>query len=147
MTDLTTLACALLANFVTVRFPRFEPLQQQPTEGLPSTQAIQRQVATARTDWLIIQCHRLRIRCELAEHGYMRFLDRIEADARRGWRIHLFCLDEAAAGIIAEISGESCGPGSPVRFDPDRFVLARLGNLQRWGKLERQYPWWDTDVE
>jgi hypothetical protein len=139
MTDLTTLASALLANFITVRFPRFEPPQPEWVD-LRSTRAIQRLVGGLRTDWLIIQCHLLRIRCELAEHGFMRFLDRIEADARRGWRIHLFCLDKAAARIIAEISGESCGPGSPVRFDPQKFVLRRLGNLQRWGRLEQHCP-------
>ena len=146
MTDVTTLASALLANFVTVRLPRFEPPQPE-REGLPSTRAIQRLVAALRTDWLSIQCHLLRIRCELAEHGYMRFFDRIEADSHRGWRIHFFCLDEEAVSVIAGLSGQSCGPGSAVRFDPQVFVLARLGNLQRWGKLERQYPWWDTDVE
>ena len=77
----------------------------------------------------------------------MRLLDRIEADTGRGWRIHFICLDEAAVAKIAEIGGKSCGPGSPAKFSPQRFVLIRLGNLARWGRLELHYPWWDADVE
>jgi hypothetical protein len=146
MTDIPTLLAVLLANFITVQLPRLSPVQGL-LNGSPPTRRNRRLATAARADRLIIQCHRTRIRSILADNGHMQFIDRIEADQSNGWRIHFFCLDEAAVELIADASGGTYGSGSPVTFDPQKFVLARLRNLQRSGKLERQTPWWDTDVE
>jgi hypothetical protein len=146
MTAIPTLLAVLLANSITVQIPRLKPALALLDEPL-STRRIQLLTTAFRTDWLIILCHRTRIRSILAESGHMRFLDRIEADQNSGWRIHFFCLHEAAVRLIADACGEGCGSDSPTTFDPQRFVLARLRNLQRVGKLKQQTPWWDTDVE
>ena len=138
MTDIPTLLAVLLANSITVQIPRLKPAQEL-LDGVAPTRRNRQLANSARADWLIIRCHLTRIRAILAESGQMRFLDRIEADQNSGWRIHFFCLDEAAVGLIADACGES--HGSPTTFDPQRFVLARLRNLHRVGKLERQTPW------
>ena len=146
MTDIPTLLAVLLANSITVQIPRLKPALGLLDEPL-SARRIQLLSTAARTDWLIIQCHRTRIRSILAESGHIKFIDRIEADQYNGWLIRFFCLDEEAVGLIADACGGGYGSDLPTTFDPQRFILARLRNLQRVGKLERQTPWWDTDVE
>ena len=38
-----------------------------------------------------------------------------------------------------------CGPGNVVTFDPEQFVMLRLGQLERTGRLDTPYGWWDWD--
>jgi len=147
MTDLTTLATTLLTNFVTVRFPRYEPVWWVLDDQDLALEARHRCLGHAlRCEALLIRCHRSILRQGLAEAGHHRFLDRLEADPVGGWRVHLFLADKAAIEVMPEITDGVVGPGDPVNFNPDPFIERRLQRLKKSHRLVTRYPWWEDDT-
>jgi hypothetical protein len=127
MTDLQTLAIALLANFRTISFPASEDRCRPYASTAPDWfQAVRERRADRRP----VETYRDRLRRKLVEHGYHRFFHYLEADPEGGWRLHFFVADESAVSILADISEGQCGPGDPVDFDPEQFVTDRLGCLK-----------------
>jgi hypothetical protein len=122
MTDLATLAATLLANFRTVRIPPSQGREEQPTDwwGMAKARRAAHQGAYASRD---------RLRQGLFKHGYRCFLDRMEPDPEAGWRLHIFAADETALTLLDELTEGMCGPGDPVSFDPEEFVLERIRHL------------------
>ena len=53
-----------------------------------------------------------------------------EPDPEDGWRIHVFVLDEAVLVLLDGIDGLRCEPGDPVDFDPEKFAIERLRELE-----------------
>ena len=70
-----------------------------------------------------------RLRRNLVQHGYHRFLDHLESDPAGGRRLHFFVFDEAALPLLDELTEGLCGPGDPVSFDAEEFVLERIRHL------------------
>ena len=70
-----------------------------------------------------------RLRRLLVEHGHHRFLHHLEPDPNGGWRLHIFAANNAALALLDEVAEGECGPGDPVKFDPNEFVSARLRHL------------------
>ena len=145
MTDLPTLAAILLANFATVRIPRCESLWISSVPD-PSPKHRYRLLSRALVgENLIISCHRQHFRHHLLEQGHRAFFDRIEGGGPDGWRLHFFCLDPTAVSVLYDVGVGVCGPGNVVTFDPEQFVMLRLGQLERTGRLDTPYGWWDWD--
>ncbi len=44
-----------------------------------------------------------------------------------------------------DIGVGECGPGKAVTFDPEQFVMHRLRQLERTGRLDMPDGWWDWD--
>jgi len=147
MTDLSTLATTLLGNFVTVRFPGYEPVWDVLDDENLAPDARHRCLGHAlRCEELLIRCHRFNIRQRLIEAGHHQFLDLVEADPAGGWRIHLFLADDAVVGLMQEITDGVIGTGDPVRYDPKAFVERRLQRLKKSDRLMSRYPWCDDDA-
>jgi hypothetical protein len=127
VTDLSTLAAALLANFCTIRLPASE-------DGLAKsvpTRANWFQIAKARrAERLAVHAYRDRIRRDLVGHGHHQFFHHLEPDPEGGWRLHFFVADEPALSILVDISKGQSGPGDPVDLDPEEFIRDRLGRLK-----------------
>jgi hypothetical protein len=144
MTDLASIATTLLANFATVRIPRCERLWAWP-EPDPSPRLRLRLVANALAgETLIGSCYRQCVRCHLLEAGHRAFFDRIEGGGPDGWRLHFFCLDPAAVALLSGIGLGQCGPGDPVSFDAENFVMHHLHRLERSGQLATPDRWWHS---
>ena len=145
MSDLQTLAATLLANFATVRIPRCESLWISSVPN-PSPKHRYRLLSRALAgETLIMNCHRQHLRYRLLEQGHRAFFDRIEGGGPDGWRLHFFCLDRAAVSVLHDVGVGVCGPGNAVTFDPEQFVMHRLGQLERTGRLNTPDGWWDWD--
>ena len=145
MSDLQTLAATLLANFATVRIPRCESLwiSSVPT---PSPKHRCRLLSRALAgETLIMSCHRQHHQYRLLEQGHRAFFDRVEGGGSDGWRFHFFCLDPAAVSVLYDVGVGVCGPGNAVTFDPEQFVMHRLLQLERIGRLNTPDGWWDWD--
>jgi hypothetical protein len=141
MTDITPIAAALLANFATVRIPKCERLWTWPVDD-SSPRLRARLLADALAGGTLIGgCYRQHVRCHLLEAGYRAFFDRIEGGGTDGWRLHFFCLDPSAIQLLHDIPVGQCGPGDPVTFDPERFVLHHLRRLERSGQLATPDKW------
>jgi hypothetical protein len=144
MTDLSPIAAVLLANFVTVRIPRCERLWTWPISGQsPKLRATLLETALAG-ETLIGGCHRQCIRWHLLEGGHRAFFDRIEGGGREGWRLYFFCLDPSAVLLLHDIPVGKCGPGEPVAFNVEKFVLHHLRRLERQGRLGVPDKWWES---
>ena len=146
MSDLQTLAATLLANFATVRIPRCESLWISSVPN-PSPKHRYRLLSRALAgETLIMNCHRQHLRYRLLEPGHHAFFDRIEGGGPDGWRFHFFCLDQTAVSVLYNIGVGECGPGNAVTFDPEQFVMHRLSQLERTGRLNTPDGWWDWDA-
>ena len=146
MSDLPILAAILLANFATVRIPRCESLW---ISHLPDPSPEHRYRLLARAlagESLIMNCHRQHLQHRLLEQGHRAFFDRIEGGGLDGWRLHFFCRDRAAVSVLHDVGVGVCGPGNAVTFNPEQFVVHRLGQLERTGRLDTPYGWWDWDA-
>jgi hypothetical protein len=144
MTDLSPIAAVLLANFATVRIPRCERLWTW-SEADPSPRLRSRLLETALAgETLIGSCYRQCVRCHLLEAGHRAFFDRIEGGGRDGWRLHFFCHDPATVLLLHDIQVRTCGPGNPVAFDAEKFVMHHLRRLKRLGQLATPDKWWDS---
>jgi hypothetical protein len=144
MTDLAPIAATLLANFVTVRIPRCERLWTW-SEPDPSSRLRARLLANALAgETLIGGCHRQWVRGHLLEHGHRAFFDRMVGGGPDGWRLHFFCLDPSAIQLLHDIPVGQCGPGDPVSFDAEKFVMHYLHRLERSGQLATLDKWWDS---
>ena len=142
MTELSTIAAALSANFATIRIPRCERLWKWP-EPDPSPRLRAKPAANALAgETLIGSCHRQCVRGHLLEAGHRAFFDRIEGGGADGWRLHLFCLYPAAVALWRGIGLGQSGPGDPVAFDAVKFVVHRLRRLERQGLLGTLDRWW-----
>jgi hypothetical protein len=140
MSDLQTLAATLLANFTTVRIPRCESLWISSVPN-PSPKHRHRMLSRALAgENLIISCHRQHLQYRLLEQGHRAFFDRIEGGGPAGWRPHFFCRDPAAISVLYDVVVGVCGLGNAVTFDPEQFVMHRLGRLERTGPSE--YAGW-----
>jgi hypothetical protein len=143
MTDLPSLAATLLANFATVRVPRHEGLWASPVAD-PSPSPNLLSIAVAGES-LILRCYRQWLHYRLLEEGYRAFFDRVEGGGPDGWRLHFFCLNPSALSVLRRAGVGEIGPGDPVRFNPEAFVLWRLRQMERTGHLARRDSWWDWD--
>ena len=92
-----------------------------------------------------MNCHRQHLQHRLLEQGHRAFFDRIEGGGPDGWRLHFFCRDPAAVSVLYDVGVGVCGPGNAVTFDPEQFVMHRLGQLERTGRLDTPDGWWDWD--
>jgi hypothetical protein len=116
---MTALVATLLANFRTIRLPA-ETLPVRPD---PENK---HRLATAKANLAerrAVYDRRDAVRRVLYRRRYP-FLDRLEADPEGGWRHHVFVADEDAVILLEGI--DNCGPGDPVEFDPEEFVIERL---------------------
>ena len=50
-----------------------------------------------------------------------------------------------AVSVLHDVGVGACGPGNAVTFDPEQFVMHRLGQLERTGRLDPPHGWWDWD--
>jgi hypothetical protein len=145
MTDLTTLAAILLTNFATVRIPRCENLWISHVPD-PSPKHRYRLLSRALArEAFIMSCHRQHLQHRLLEQGHRAFFDQIEGGGPDGWRLHFFCRDPTAVRVMHDVGAGVCGPGNAVTFDPEQFVMHRLRQLERTGRLDTPYGWWDWD--
>ena len=122
MTDLPTLAAALLANFRTIHFqPSEECFPRAPTHWDWWQAAKAR-----RADCQAVYDNRQRLRYELIAHGHGQFLDHVEPDPNGGWRLHLFVADDAAMLLLDGLTKGRYGPGDPASFNPQEFIQEQL---------------------
>jgi hypothetical protein len=122
MTDLATLAATLLSNFRTVHIPSSGHLEGRPGDWWAKATA-------RRADSRAACACRDRLRRLLVEHGHHRFLHHLEPDPNGGWLLHIFAANNAVLALLDEVAEGECGPGDPVKFDPNEFVSARLRHL------------------
>ena len=127
MTDLPTLAATLLVNFRTICFPWSDACSMPPA---PSHEEWWRAAKARRAEQLAVEAYRRQLRQRLHD-GHHRFLDNLERDPEGGWRLHIFVADDAALSMLDGITDQECGPGDPVSFDPEEFVMERLGYLNQ----------------
>jgi hypothetical protein len=145
MSHLPTLAATLLTNFATVRIPRCESLWISSVPN-PSPKHRYRLLSCALArETFIMSCHRQHLQHRLLEEGHRAFFDRIEGVGSDGWRLHFFCRDPAAVSVLRNIGVGKFGPGNAVTFDPEQFVMHRLRQLERTGRLDTPDGWWDWD--
>ena len=146
MSDLPILAATLLANFATLRIPRCDSLWISSVPDLSPEHRYRSLARALAGENLIMKCHRQHLQHRLLEQGHRAFFDRIEGGGPDGWRLHFFCLDRAAISVLHDVGVGECGPGNAVTFDPEQFVMHRLGQLERTGRLDTPYGWWDWDA-
>jgi hypothetical protein len=46
--------------------------------------------------------------------------------------------------LLHDIPVGQCGPGDPVTFDAEKFVMNHLRRLERSGQLATQDKWWES---
>ena len=144
MNDLPTLAATLLTNFATVRIARCESLWIRPVPDPTPPRHRHKLLSRALArETLIMNCHRQHLQHRLLEQGHRAFFDRMEGSGPDGWRLHFFCLDPAAVSVLYDVGVGACGPGKAVTFCPEQFVMHRLGQLERTGRLDKPDEWWD----
>src|SRR4051794_17944591 len=102
--DFTTLATTLLANHVTVRFPRTEYVWTFLERDLDPDVRMKCLGTALRCEELCVRSYRLVLRCGLIDAGHRQFLDRLEGEAHGGWRIHLFLPNEDAVRSVPSIT-------------------------------------------
>ena len=141
MTDLPTLAAILLANFVTIRVPLYEPRWAEPRPELPIEAYYRSRAASLRVEHLIPRCHRQHLRILLLDAGNRAFFDRLEGGGPEGWRLHFFCLDPSTITALSDSDIGTCGPGDTT-FDAEEFVAHRLRQLQRADRLDQPDKRW-----
>jgi len=146
MIDFTALATIMSANFITVRFPRFEPVWTVLEEDLAFDVLIRCLNHALRAELLSIRCHRENLRVALFRMGHQQFLDYVEADPAGGWLIHLFLIDADAIVLLPTITTGNVGPGDPIAFDPRAFIERRLSSIEKCYRLTRRYDWHDDDL-
>jgi hypothetical protein len=145
MSDLQTLAATLLANFATVRIPRCESLWISAVPD-PSPKHRHRLLSRALArETFIMNCHRQHLQHRLLERGHGAFFDRMEGGGPAGWGLHFFCRDPAAVSVLHGIGVGACGSGNAVSFNPEQFVMHRLRQLERTGRLDTPQGWWAWD--
>jgi hypothetical protein len=123
MTHLPTIAAALLANFRTIHFPRPEDLA---TPSVPSRSDWFATAKACRVERIAVDSYQRQVGQRLHD-GHHRFLSHPEPDGEGGWRLHIFVEDDGALSLLDGITDRECGPGDPVSFDPEQFVMERLG--------------------
>jgi hypothetical protein len=55
-----------------------------------------------------------------------------------------FCLDPSAVVLLHYIPVGKCGPGDPVAFEPEEYVMHRLRRLEWLGRLGTPDKRWDS---
>ena len=146
MTDFLALANTLLTNFITVRFPRYEPVWTVLEEDLAFDVRVRCLSHALRAETLGIRCHRENLRVALLGKGHRQFLDFVEADPVGGWRIHLFLGDANAAALVPTIITGYVGCGDPVAVDPRAFIERRLSCIEKCYRITGRYDWLDDDL-
>jgi hypothetical protein len=146
MTNFLALANTLLTNFITVRFPRYEPVWTVLEEDLAFDVRIRCLNHALRAELLSIRCYRANLRMVLLGKGHQQFLDFVEADPVGGWRIHLFLGDEDAIVLVPTITMGYVGFGDPVAFDPRAFIERRLSCIEKCYRLTGRYDWREDDL-
>jgi hypothetical protein len=144
MTDLSPIAAVLLANFATVRIPRCDRLRWRPDSDPSLRRDIESVSATLVGERFVAGCHRGQLRQRLLDDGHRAFFDRVEGGGPDGWRLHFFCYDPATVLLLHDIQVGTCGPGDPVAFDAEKFVMHHLHRLERSGQLASPDKWWDS---
>ena len=142
MTDPTTVAAILLANFVTIQIPRCERLQSRPDPDLSLRRYIESRSIALAGEHLVADCHRHILRQRLLDDGHRAFFDRVEGGGPEGWRLHFFCRDPLAATALHDAGLGECGSGDPVNFNAEEFVIRRLHYLERTARLYKPNDWW-----
>ena len=79
---------------------------------------------------MAVEAYQRQLRQRLRD-GHHRFLDHLERDPEGGWRLHIFVEDDSALSMLDGIADRECGPGDPVSFDPEQFVMEWLGALNQ----------------
>jgi hypothetical protein len=135
----------MLANFITVRFGRYEPVWTVLEEDLPFDVRVRCLNHALRAETLHIRCHRQDLRVALFQEGYRHFLDYVERDPVGGWRVHLFLTDADAMVLLPTITTGYVGLGDPIGFDPQAFIERRLASIEKCYRLTARYDWCDDD--
>jgi len=146
MIDFSALGTTMLANFITVRFPRQEQVWVILEEDLDFDVRIRCLGRALRAELLSIRCHRENLRVALFARGHRQFLDYVESDPVGGWRIHLFVGDADALALVASITTGHVGPGDPISLDPRAFIERRLSCIEKCYRLTGRYDWLDDDL-
>jgi hypothetical protein len=123
--DLADLHETLITNFRTVRIPAPEP-------DPPTGRSIFASLHAQRAAYRIVEHTKDDILRRLAERRH-RFFSRLEKDPAGDGRLHVFLVDEDALADLKAITGDACGPGDPVAFDPDELLRERLSEC-RWAR-------------
>lgn len=142
MTDLPTLAAILLANFVTIRVPLYEPCWAEPEPVLPLATYYRPRADSLRAEHLIARCHRQHLRLLLLDAGHRAFFDRLEGGWPDRWRLNFFSLDPLAVSMLHDTGVGECGSGDPTYFNAEEFVTRRLRQLERACRLGQPDKWW-----
>ena len=142
MTDIETLTACLLANAVTIRIPRHQGLQSRPDPGSSLRHHIETRSIALAGERLVADCHRHHLRQCLLEDGHRAFFDRVEGGGPDGLRLHFFCLDPSAVTVLRAARVGEVGPGETVHFNAEEFVIQRLRQLERSGRLDKPNDWW-----
>jgi hypothetical protein len=141
MTDLPIFAATLLANFTTVRIPRHGH-RWTPAPDLSLRRHIESRSIALAGEHLVAECQRHLLRQRLLDDGHPAFFDEVEGDGPDGWRLHFFCLDPSAVTVLHAAGVGEVGPGETVHFDAEEFVIRRLRQLERSGRLDKSCDWW-----
>jgi len=146
MTDLSALKATMLANFITVRFGRYEHVWTVLEEDLAFDVRVRCLNHALRAEILSIRCHRANLRAALFRERHRQFLDYVEGDPGGRWRIHLFLGDEDAIVLLPKITTGYVGCGDPVAFDPRAFIERRLSCIEKCYRLTGRYDWREDDL-
>jgi hypothetical protein len=146
MIDLPALTATMLANFVTVRFPRCEEVWAILEEDLPFDARIRCLGHALRAELFIVRCHRENLRTALLREEHRQFLDYTEGDPVGGWRIHFFLSDVDAMLLIPTFTTGHVGQGDPIGIDPRAFIERRLSCVEKCYRLTGRYDWLDDDL-
>jgi hypothetical protein len=145
--DLPTLTATMLANHLTIKFPRSNALSefaQLPQDASDSERRRLEHVVAGEN--LIIRCHRSALRLGLLEVGHRQFLDHVDTNPDGDWVIHMFFAD-ASASAIPLVAGITNGTVTAESATPNFKALIdhRLKRLERRNRLTGGHCWWDWD--
>lgn len=142
-TDPVALVATLLANFVTVRFPRNEGVWAILDADMPDVLRFTCLGYALRAETLAAGCRQIALREGLRRRGYRQVLDRLEGDPAGTWRIHLFLPATEAIDLLPELTDGTIGPGDPLAFDPAAFMSRSVQRIALVHRRTGRHSWFD----
>ena len=137
------LVARLLANFVTVRFPRTEVVWTILEEEMPCDLRFTCLGHALQAETLAAGCRRTALRAGLWQRGYHQVLDRLEGEPAGTWRIHLFLPTREAIDVLSELTDGRISPGDPLAFDPEPFVTRGVQRIARLHQRAGRHVWFE----
>ena len=133
----------LLANFVTVRFPRSEGVWTILEQDLPDDLRFACLGHALRAETLAAGCRRIALREGLRQYGHQQVLDRLEGDPAGTWRLHLFLPAREAIDVLPVLTDGRISPGDPLAFDPEAYVTCSVQRIALLQQRTGRYSWSD----